>query len=119
MNNKKFTITLTNNLGVKQVESNDNLLIPLIYNNSKYIKIGMEVLLTDGIFNVENYNTNVFWKAKVTKLLDNNKCEVLFSINSIEANEHKYSMGRPRISTKQVVDTDRLILLNPGLYCEL
>jgi hypothetical protein len=120
VNKNIFTITLNNNLGQRNVNVNDNSLIPLIYNNSSNIKEGMEVLLTDGIFTVEDYNkTNVFWKAKVIQKLENNKCEVIFSINSIEANENKYNMGRPRTNNKKIVDMDRLVILNPGLNCEL
>ena len=120
VNKNIFTITLNNNLGQRNVNVNDNSLIPLIYNNSSNIKEGMEVLLTDGIFTVEDYNkTNVFWKAKVIQKLENNKCEVIFSINSIEANENKYNMGRPRTNNKKIVDMDRLVILNPGLNCQM
>ena len=43
---------------------------------------------------------------------------VIFSINSIEANENKMDMGRPRINTKKIVNKENVIVLEPGINCK-
>ena len=112
---KIWKIKFDNSLGSLDVNKNDNLLIPYNFDNNNKIKKGTFILAHDGNLNEKNYSTNnIMWKARVTNVLEDNKLEVIFSINSIEANENKFNKGRPRISEKKIIDSSNVIVYQYG-----
>ena len=114
-NKHNWIITLSNTSETKTIPKNKNVLVP-IYSNNSNIKEGTKVLADDGGLNINGYE-RVMWEAQVIKVLKNSKIEVLFSINSIEANENRMDMGRPRINIKKVIDIENVIVLEPGIQC--
>ncbi len=115
-NEKNWIIKLSNTSKTQTIPKNKNALIPINSNNNSNIIEGTRVLAHDGGLNVKGYE-NVMWEAQVIKVLKNSNIEVLFSINSIEANENRMDMGRPRINIKKVLNTENVIVLEPGIQC--
>ena len=60
---------------------------------------------------------NVMWKATILNVLSDERYNILFSINSIEANLNKNSLGRPRENIAKIVDVNDLILFKSALKC--
>ena len=87
-----------------------------IPSNNTLIK-GVSILVKNGgvmgMYNEEN----VRWKANIVKKLDNNKFSVIFSINSIEADYNKSSIGRPRTNEQKIIDILDIILLKHAIHC--
>ena len=99
------------------ISKNKNLLISANSINNKNIKKGTKILAKNGDITFSEHNT-IMWEAVVNEVLENDNLEVIFSINSIEANENKMDMGRPRINTKKIVNKENVIVLEPGINCK-
>lgn len=112
-----WDIKLNNNLGTKKVHKNDNLLVPYD-NQSQDFVIGEYILGKNGGLDIDHYNeSNIKWEGRITKVVNETKVEVIYTINSIEANLNKLSLGRPRFSEKKIVNKSDIIILEPAISC--
>lgn len=114
---KNWIVKLTHSPKPVNISKNKNLLISANSINNKNIKKGTKILAKNGDITFSEHNT-IMWEAVVNEVLENDNLEVIFSINSIEANENKMDMGRPRINTKKIVNKENVIVLEPGINCK-
>ena len=114
----KYKIKLYDqNSSLVYLDTNTDLVIPYFIPQSNKIERGTELLLENGGIIGKYTEKNIRFMAKVVEKLENNKFVVVFSINSIEADQNKTSLGRPRTNEKKVVDIMDLVLLQPALEC--
>ena len=101
----------------KTLNKNSKLILYSIPNIST-LKKGVHVLCKNGGLLKTGYNEdNVMWKATILNVLSDERYNILFSINSIEANLNKNSLGRPRENIAKIVDVNDLILFKSALKC--
>ena len=114
----RYEIKLFDKYSTKlQLPKNTNLIIPsFIPNNTKLIR-GTNILLKNGGIQGRYSEEDVRWKATIIKKLENNRFAVVFSINSIEADYNKSSMGRSRTNEQKIVNINDIILLKPTISC--
>ena len=111
-----WDIELFNDLGYEKVHKNSNLLV--FYDNDMIeFKKGSKVLVKNGGIDIEHYDERVVrWEATVLNVYEKT-LEILFTINSIEADLNKFSLGRPRINEKLIVKKSNVLFLQPSVSC--
>ena len=108
----EWKIKMYGNLGYRTIKKiGGNIVLNTIPYNSQ-VRKGIKVLCKSGGFVKQGYNeTNMLWEATVLESLPNDKYNVIFTINSVEANMNRQSLGRPRKNQSRIIDLSEMILL--------
>jgi hypothetical protein len=113
-----WVIKLYGDLGMRNINKKTG---DLILNSAPYkplLSKGTKVLCKNGGFHDLNYReANVRWVATIIDILPDEKYNVIFTINSLEADMNKQSLGRPRENKAKILSLTDLILLKPSLGC--
>ena len=116
-NNNDWEIKFNNSEKLFLNKNTNKLILHSIPNISS-LKKGTEVLCKNGgLLEIGYSENNIMWKCTILNVLPNEKYNILFSINSIEANLNKNSLGRPRENVAKIVNLNDLILLKLALKC--
>lgn len=114
--NDYWDIELFNDLGYEKVHKNSNSLV-FYDNDMTEFKKGDKILMKNGGLDIEHYDERVVrWEATVIDVYDET-LEILFTINSIEADLNKFSLGRPRVNEKLFVKKSNVLFLQPSVSC--
>ena len=120
----KFLVNLYNNLNKsleerKYAYKNTDKIVSDDIPNHESLKRGIEVICRNGELNKQGYSEDyVKWKGIITKKIDNDTYNVLFSINSVELDSTRDSLGRKRYLQEKRVKRYDIRLLKKFPVCE-
>jgi hypothetical protein len=114
----EWKIKLYGNLGYRTINKIGG---DIILNTVPYVsqvRKGTKVLCKSGGFLKQGYvESNMRWEATILESLPNEKYNVIFTINSIEANMNRQSLGRPRRNQSQIIGLTEMILQKRIVGC--
>jgi len=113
-----WLVDLLNGNGTKIAKQLSNDIVLDIVPLPEKLKKGTRVICKNGGMSLDGYEEkNVMWEGIIIKKINNEKYLVLFSVNSIELNSNRNSLGRPRMKDIREILINNIRLLNIYQSC--
>jgi hypothetical protein len=118
VDDNNWTVKLYGDIGQRHINKKTGDLILNTVPYKPLLQKGTKVLCKNGGFHKQGYTeNNIRWEATIIDILPDDKYNVVFNINAVEADMNKQSLGRPRENKATIVSLVDIILLKPSLKC--
>lgn len=115
----KWKIKLYNNLGEKITNKNSINMVADSTPTSKLLKPGTAIICRDGELTMNNYEEDIIkWKGFIIEQTAPNKFKIMMSINSLELNNTRDSMGRDRNMKEVIRDIYEIMVIKSVPTCQ-